>query len=302
MKIYTVNFNDKNKIAIKAKNNKFYLLDELGVLCSSMNDFIDIYSDEIKEQIEDALTNKNINNYNSNEVKILAPIIRTKQDIICLGVNYYDHINKVEFEDGVNKKRDDKVIESYMQPSNTIYFSKRVNEAVGQEGIIQLHDDIVSQLDYEAELAVILKKDAYKVKAEEAYDYIFGYSVINDISARDLQARHTQWYRGKSLDGFTAMGPCIVTADEVEDVQNLNITCTVNGELRQNSNTKLMIQSVSKAIEELSAGMTLLAGTVIATGTPGGIGKSMNPPRFLKKGDVVECQIEHIGCLKNVIG
>ena len=136
---------------------------------------------------------------------------------------------------------------------------------------------------------------------EEAKQYIFGYTIINDISARNLQTRHKQWYLGKSLDGFTPMGPCIVTADEIGDEQSLEISCTVNGELRQNSNTKYMIQTVCGAISELSQGMTLQAGTIIATGTPAGVGMGMQPPQFLQTGDVVECRIAKIGVLTNTI-
>ena len=161
---------------------------------------------------------------------------------------------------------------------------------------------MVDSLDYEAELGVILRKDAKNVTVDEASDYGFRYTVINDISARNLQTRHKQWYRGKSLDGFTPMGPCIITADEIEDVQSLDIESYVNGELRQKSNTKYMIQTVAGAIAELSYGMTLKAGTIIATGTPAGVGMGMNPPTFLKEGDKVICRIEKIGQLKNIIG
>lgn len=140
--------------------------------------------------------------------------------------------------------------------------------------------DFVDKLDYEVELAVILKKDAFQVSPEEAKDYIFGYTIMNDVSARDLQLKHQQWYLGKSLDGYTPMGPCIVTADELEDVNHLAIRCFVNGEIRQNSNTKYMITSVEEAISELSQGITLKAGTVIATGTPAGVALGMKPPAY----------------------
>ena len=151
------------------------------------------------------------------------------------------------------------------------------------------------------ETRVVLGKDCKGVTKEEAKQYIFGYTIINDISARNLQTRHKQWYLGKSLDGFTPMGPCIVTADEIGDEQSLEISCTVNGELRQSSNTKYMIQTVCGAISELSQGMTLQAGTIIATGTPAGVGMGMQPPQFLQTGDVVECRIAKIGILTNTI-
>ena len=147
----------------------------------------------------------------------------------------------------------------------------------------------------------MLGKDAKGVTKEEARDYVFGYTIINDISARNLQTRHKQWYMGKSLDGFTPMGPCIVTADEIGDEQSLDISSRVNGELRQSSNTRYMIQTVAGAIAELSQGMTLEAGTIIATGTPAGVGMGMTPPTFLKHGDKVVCEIEKIGRLENEI-
>ena len=148
---------------------------------------------------------------------------------------------------------------------------------------------------------MILGNDVKNATAEEAKDSIFGYTIINDVSARNLQTRHKQWYRGKSLDGFAPMGPCIVTADEVGDPENLNIKSEINGELRQNSNTGYMIQSVTNAIIELSEGMTLKAGTIIATGTPSGVGMGFKPPKFLKKGDKVACYIEGIGELVNYV-
>lgn len=155
--------------------------------------------------------------------------------------------------------------------------------------------DFVDSLDYEVELGVILKIDAFQISTEEAADYIFGYTIINDVSARNIQLKHQQWYRGKSLDGYTPMEPCIVTADEIGDAHNLSIQCFVNDEKRQSSNTACMITTVEEAISELSQGMTLKAGTVIATGTPGGVGMGFNPPKFLQQGDIVKCCIEKIG-------
>ena len=167
--------------------------------------------------------------------------------------------------------------------------------------MIPRYEGLVERLDYEAELAVIIGKTAKNVKAEEAGEYIFGYTVLNDVSARDLQTGHKQWYFGKSLDGFTPLGPCILTADETAFPPALDISCAVNGEERQRSNTALLIHSIAGVIEELSAGMTLLPGTIIATGTPAGVGMGFDPPKFLKSGDVVECTIQNIGTLKSTV-
>ena len=230
--------------------------------------------------------------YAPGELRLLAPIVRPRQDVVCLGINYDDHAKEARAfsKEAFDKERPD-----------TIYFSKRVNRAVGDGEDIPAHEDLVDSLDYECELGVILGRDASRVSEEKAREYIFGYTVINDISARNVQTRHKQWYLGKSLDGFTPIGPCIVTADELTAPDDLAIESFVNGELRQCSNTGNMMQTPEGAIAELSAGMTLLAGTIIATGTPAGVGMGFQPPRFLHPGDVVECRIEGIGSLRNTI-
>lgn len=238
--------------------------------------------------------------YNSNvvgaammsEVKLLAPIQAPEQDIICLGLNYMEHaaesarFKKEEF-DGKRPK--------------AVYFSKRVNQAVNPYGDILSHSDMVDSLDYEAELAVVIGRDAKDVAPEQVKDYIFGYTIINDVSARNIQNAHKQWYFGKSLDGFTPMGPCILTANNVSYPPELSIQSRVNGELRQDSNTRLMIFNIDHIVSELSKGMTLRAGTIISTGTPKGVGMGFEPPKFLAAGDVVECWIEGIGTIKNKV-
>ena len=187
---------------------------------------------------------------------------------------------------------------------DAIYFSKRVTRAVPDGGFIEAHTDLVKKLDYECELAVVLGRDAKDVPAGQTKDYVFGYTILNDVSARDVQTAHKQWYFGKSLDGFTPMGPYIRSADELGAMPELNIRCYVNDELRQNSNTRMMIFDIPYIIEELSAGMTLKAGTVIATGTPSGVALGMDPAvrQYLKSGDVVRCEIDGLGILENTIG
>ncbi len=226
------------------------------------------------------------------EVELLAPIPRPRQDILCLGMNYKDHADEAAQYNAEAFTKEKPV---------AVYFSKRVSQAVAPEGDIERHADLVERLDYEAELGVILGKAARNVKAEEAGDYIFGYTVLNDVSARDVQTSHKQWYFGKSLDGFTPMGPCIVTADEIAFPPALDISSTVNGEPRQHSNTRLFLTSIPALLEELTAGMTLLPGTIIATGTPAGVGMGFDPPKFLQSGDVVECTIQGIGTIRNTV-
>ena len=226
------------------------------------------------------------------EVELLAPIPRPRQDVICLGMNYLDHAREAaQYDAGAFEK----------EKPVAVYFSKRVTEAVAPEGFIESHTDLVERLDYESELAVILGKTARNIRGEDAGDYIFGYTILNDVSARDVQTGHKQWYFGKSLDGATPMGPVLVTADEIAYPPALEITCRVNGELRQQSNTSLLITSIGQILEELTAGMTLLPGTIIATGTPAGVGMGFDPPKFLQSGDVVECAIEGIGTLRSTV-
>ena len=226
------------------------------------------------------------------DVELLAPIPRPRQDVVCLGMNYRDHA-----EESARYSADAFTKDS----AAAVYFSKRVSEAGKPGGVIPRHAGLTDRLDYEAELAVVLGKAARDVKVADAADYIFGYTVLNDVSARDLQTGHKQWYFGKSLDGFTPMGPVLVTADEIAYPPALEITSHVNGELRQKSNTALLITSIGQILEELTAGMTLLPGTIIATGTPAGVGMGFDPPKFLQSGDVVECAIEGIGTLRSTV-
>lgn len=301
MKFYTAEINGIPEILVAFDNDGIaYRLNMLQKLSGKlaykdMNELICRLGQEEKAQLQ--LLAKNTDALRGaavalESVRLYAPVVHPRQDVICLGINYDAHAQEAgRFSD-----------EAFGgERPYTIYFSKRVSTATGSGDFIPAYEGLVDSLDYEAELGVILGKDAKDVSKEEAEAYIFGYTVINDVSARNLQTRHKQWYRGKSLDGFTPMGPCIVTADEIADVQNLDIRCYVNGQLRQSSNTKYMIQTVAGVIAELSQGMTLQAGTIIATGTPAGVGMGMQPPTFLRSGDTVVCEIESIGRLKNTV-
>lgn len=221
-----------------------------------------------------------------------APIPHPSQDIICLGINYLDHA-----EESARFKKE----EFGGKREEAVYFGKRVNVASGDGAKIPIHNKITQKLDYEVELGVIISKDAYQVSKENAFEYVFGYTIINDISARDIQLKHKQWYYGKSLEGATPMGPCIVTKDEFSLPPKLEISSYVNGELRQKSSTTLLIFDIAYVIAELSAGMVLKSGSIISMGTPSGVGMGFEPPKFLKIGDEIECKIEGIGSLKNTI-
>ncbi len=224
--------------------------------------------------------------------KILAPIPSPRQDVICLGMNYQKHKAEAEQFDKEAFTR---------EKARAVYFSKRANACPGPGDPIPGHFDIVDSLDYETELAVILGKDAVRVAEADAFDFVFGYTIVNDVSARNLQTGHKQWTFGKGLDGFTPMGPCIVTKDAFAQPPAQAIRTWINGELRQDAVTDELIFGIAHIIHELSQGMTLQAGTVIATGTPAGVGMGFDPPKFLKKGDVVKCFIEGIGELENTV-
>jgi 2-keto-4-pentenoate hydratase/2-oxohepta-3-ene-1,7-dioic acid hydratase in catechol pathway len=228
-----------------------------------------------------------------DSVKLLAPITKPIRNIFCIGKNYLEHIKELS---GYDKKQFDLLAEK------PIFFTKSSSTINGPYDNIPEHVGITNAIDYEAELAVIIGNQGTNIKVADVLDYVFGYTILNDVTARDLQKDHKQWFKGKSLDGFCPIGPWIVTRDEIEDVQSLGIKSYVNGDIRQDSNTSNMMFSVAVLIEELSKGMTLMPGDIIATGTPSGVGAGMNPPQFLKHDDCVNIIVENIGEIKNSIG
>lgn len=284
---------------LSADGTEIYPLKQFGLGFATMNDMIEQMKEEDLLQLGQKIAelgHKKEAQYKAvpfAQAKLCAPIPRPRQDIICLGINYAAHA-----EESARYKK-----EAFEKNRNyAIYFSKRVNEAVADGGIIEAHEALVDSLDYEAELAVIIGKEAENVPKEKVQDYIFGYTIVNDVSARNVQTRHKQWYFGKGLDGFTPMGPWIVTKDEIAYPPALKVQSYVNGELRQNGNTDLLMFGIDDIVAELSSGMTLLPGTIISTGTPAGVGMGMTPPQFLKKGDRIECRIEGIGSITNTVG
>ncbi len=295
MRFYTLEKENRMFPAVSFdKGFTIYALKDLGFDFTDMNAVICDMTPKQYSFLHDMGTRSHsFTPINWNDVTLCAPIVYPRQDVICLGINYAEHAKEA---DHFSSK------DFGGERPYTIYFSKRVSKASAHGDMIPAYEGLVDSLDYEAELGVILGKDAKNISEKDASDYIFGYTIINDVSARNLQTRHKQWYLGKSLDGFTPIGPCIVTPDEIGDATSLSISCSVNGELRQNSNTGYMIQTVNGAIAELSVGMTLQAGTIIATGTPSGVGMGFEPPKFLKKGDTISCKIENIGELTNTVG
>ncbi|MFC4769400.1 fumarylacetoacetate hydrolase family protein [Effusibacillus consociatus] len=221
-----------------------------------------------------------------SDVQLLAPIPRPRKNIFCVGKNYVEHAKEMKAD---------------KPPEHPILFSKAPTSVIGPDADIDSHPGVTEKIDYEGELAIVIGKKAKSVKKEQAYEYVFGYTIINDVSARDKQFRHTQWLLGKSLDTFCPMGPVLVHKSELPDPQNLNLETRVNGEVRQSSNTSLMIFDIPTLIATITEGTTLEPGDIIATGTPAGVGMGFEPPRLLQAGDVVEVEIEGIGVLRNQV-
>lgn len=224
-------------------------------------------------------------------VKLLAPIPRPRQNVICVGMNYVAHA----IESDRARGREPKL------PEYPVFFTKLVTTVCGPGDTIPHDPNVTRQLDYEVELAFIFGRTAKNVSTADALNYVYGYTIVNDISAREIQNRHQQFFKGKSLDNSCPMGPCIVTSDEIPDPSDLHITLRVNGETRQDSNTGDLIFNIPKLIGSLTLGTTIEPGTIVSTGTPSGVGMGMTPPGWLKAGDVLEAEIEGIGVLLNSV-
>lgn len=224
--------------------------------------------------------------YSLNEVTFLSPIPRVRKNIMCVGRNYAEHVKEMGGTE---------------LPEDIIIFTKAPTTVIGHGDEIPLHEDVTDQLDYEGELAIVIGKRGKGIKKEKALDHVFGYTILNDVTARDIQYRHKQFFLGKSLDGSCPIGPSITHKSMIPNPNCLTIKTKVNGEIRQHSNTRHFIFSVERIIEEISKGMTLEPGDIIATGTPSGVGKGFQPPKFLKAGDQVEIEIEKLGVLKNTV-
>jgi 2-keto-4-pentenoate hydratase/2-oxohepta-3-ene-1,7-dioic acid hydratase in catechol pathway len=234
--------------------------------------------DEVRKYLNDINFSNKINN-----TDLLAPIPDPSK-IICLAFNYYDHARDA----GLTPSNEPVI---FIKPRTTL--NDPFNDVVCPS--------FVERLDYEAELAVIIGRNTKDIEPENASDCIFGYTILHDVSARDIQFKDKQFTRGKSIDTFAPCGPWITTKDEIDDPQNLQIVTKVNGEIRQNSSSSKMVISIEKIISSLSKVMTLEAGDIISTGTPAGVAMSMKEPKYLKSGDVVEITIENLGTIRNRI-
>jgi 2-keto-4-pentenoate hydratase/2-oxohepta-3-ene-1,7-dioic acid hydratase in catechol pathway len=227
-----------------------------------------------------------------NRALLKAPIPRPTKNVFCVGWNYLEH-----FEEGGNMLKDDRELPKY-----PVFFTKAPTAVNGPYDVIPFDEKISTQLDWEVELGVVIGTTGKNISEADAMKHIFGYTVVNDVTWRDVQRRHGgQWHKGKSLDGTCPMGPCIVTADSL-DPTNLNIECRVSNVVKQKSNTKHLYFKIPRLIHDLSEGMTLEAGDVISTGTPEGVGYARTPAEWMKPGDLLETEIEGIGVMRNPIG
>ena len=230
------------------------------------------------------------------QVRFAAPIPRPRRNVLCVGKNYREHAQEFTrsgFDSSASKAAD-------AIPTAPIVFTKMPETVIATGETVRYPTGASDQLDYEAELGVIIGKGGRDISKVAALDHVFGYVILNDVTARDRQATHKQWFLGKSLDTFCPMGPWIATRDELDGTQ-LNVKCWINGELRQNANTRDLIFDIPTLIETISAGLTLQAGDVMATGTPAGVGIGFTPPRFLQRGDVMDIEIDGLGRLSNPI-
>lgn len=299
MKLLTYLTSDNEQRAGFIYNNKAVDLADFGEVAnfplpSTILELIDMGFEviaEINSLLEDISKSELAEiSYNLDEIQILAPIPKPRKNIIGIGLNYTEHVaESARTLDTTGKL-----------PQKPIIFSKPPTTVTGTNTNILLNPKLTQQLDWEVELAVVISKKGKYVSKENALDYVFGYTVINDISARDCR-REGQWIVSKGQDTFAPMGPFLVTKDEIENPHNLNLSLKLNGIEKQNSNTKFMLFNINDLIEDLSTVFTIEAGDIIATGTPAGVGAGRNPQEWMKNGDVVECYVENIGTLTNTV-
>ena len=261
-------------------------------LPNDMNDLIKIDFKEIQNRI--SLKNDETSKLSLSDVKILSPIPRPLRNIMCVGKNYHDHAQ--EFYGSGFDSSGKKAVADF-----PVIFTKATTSVIATNENIVLANDYTNTTDYEGELGLVLRKGGKNIKPEDAYDHVFGYTIINDVSARNIQKQHEQWFIGKSPDTYCPMGPALVTADEIQDVTKLKLRTIVNDEVRQDSVVSRLIFDIPTLISTISKTMTLETCDVIATGTPAGVGIGSEPPIYLKSGDSVEIHIDKIGVLRNQV-
>lgn len=230
-----------------------------------------------------------------SEASLMAPMPELRRDVFCVGKNYYAHAREFH-SSGFDSGSTEEV------PSAPVVFTKATTSVVGPGDVVMGSLDPTGSVDYEGELGVVIGKRAFQVPKDKAFDQVFGYVIVNDVTSRDLQKKHNQWVIGKGIDTFCPMGPFIATADEIEDVTQLQLQTRVNGELRQDAKVADLIFDIPTLIETISSYITLLPGDVIATGTPVGVGIGFKPPKYLVAGDQMDISITGLGTLTNKVG
>jgi 2-keto-4-pentenoate hydratase/2-oxohepta-3-ene-1,7-dioic acid hydratase in catechol pathway len=291
MKFATLQVSDRRFFAIVDADAQRYwpVTDSIPDFSGDPVELIRNY-DQLREQLKVAGDGRPL-----AEAQILAPVSNPPRNIFCVGKNYHEHA--AEFaKSGFDSSGKD----GEHAPEAPVVFTKAASTIIGPGAKVPSHPELTQQLDYEAELAVVIGKKGIRISRENAYEHVFGYTIVNDFTARDLQKLHRQWFLGKSLDGFCPMGPYLVTADEV-DLDNMRVQCHVNGELRQNALVSQLIFDIPTIIATISAGIELQPGDIIATGTPAGVGIGFNPPRFIRAGDVMRIEITGLGVLENEV-
>lgn len=297
MKLFTCSYKGEELVCILSADEKCAIpVRAIGLPYRDMTELIEYATDEILELMRRHTETGRPHAVPVTEVKMLAPIPHPRQDVVCMGLNYMEHTEEVARMKAMDKPED---------RTWPIYFAKHVDRARGDRESIPSHKDFISTLDYETELGVVIRKDAYRVSKEDVRKYIFGYTIVDDITCRVELRRHKQNFFQKSLDGSCPMGPWIVTADEIEKTYGfppkLRILTHVNGEPRQDGSTQNMLFDIEDIVSGLSQGITIKAGTIFATGSPKGVGGSMTPPQYLKPGDHIRHEIEGIGVLNTFV-
>jgi len=297
MYILNYSYNDIEKIGFLSQDKKSLIpadeiFNKVGIKSpKDMNEFIQMSNDDVISEIIKIIKDGDFNEISLKEVTILSPIPYTRRNLLCVGKNYSEHVNEVN---SIKELKGD-------IPSKPIYFSKTSHPTVGPGEDVKIPWNATKEVDYEVELAVIIGEKCKDVDKEDVEKYIFGYTIANDLSARDLQTGHIQWFKGKSLDNFSPIGPYILHKSSLAMPFDLKLECFVNNELRQSALTSHMIFDIPYLISDLSKGMTLYPGDIILTGTPSGVGIGFKTPKYLKPGDIVECKVEKLGVLKNKI-
>jgi 2-keto-4-pentenoate hydratase/2-oxohepta-3-ene-1,7-dioic acid hydratase in catechol pathway len=292
MRFVTFEQNKETKVGLEILGKGIIDLQKVDKkIPNSLNEIIKSF-DSFKNILEQSNASQNIH-YSLNEVKLLAPIPVPIRDIICVGKNYAEHAKEVQRSSYSTLQGKQAV------PDQPIIFTKATTSVIGPNEKIELKNDASQSTDYEGELGVIIGKRSKNISKSNAFDIIFGYTILNDVTARKLQNNHKQWFIGKSPDTYCPMGPAVITKDEIKDINTVKLQTFVNGEERQVGIVQDMVFDIPTLIETLTKSMTLVEGDIIATGTPSGVGIGFDPPKFLKAGDKVSVKIDPIGTLEN---